>query len=189
MEGDMELAREASDRPVDAVDAADIETMFYRGLNTCADMPAFGARITAFLRDLGFDTFSYVALSSNGGRLQPPKRILTTLPEALVAEYDAKGYHAHDIALDYAFHNRRDVFYSELQTDLKQASFETGAKLINQEIFNLYRSFGYYDFYLIPMRRDDRITLFSVGARDSGQAGMTEKAGAAVQVSVQLAIE
>lgn len=152
--------------------AADIETMFHCGLNACGDLAAFSDRITGFLNEVGFDSFSYAMVGAGGRRLQPPRRILATLPEALLAAYDANDYHRFDVALDYAFHNRQEALYSDLQGALKQTPFETGAKLINQEIYNLYRSFGYYDFYLIPMQRQDRISLFSVARTTPTQAGL-----------------
>ena len=172
-----------------SVRAADMETMFYRGLNACADMPDFQTRIAEFLMEMGFDTFSYTLVGMGDKRLAAPKRLFSTLPEELLEVYDAKKYHSHDIALDYAFHNQRDIFYSDLQGDLKRTSYETDAKLVNREIFNLYRSFGYYDFYLIPMRRDGRITLFSVGACDANEGSFTRKVADNIQVSVQLAME
>ena len=168
---------------------ADMETMFYRGLNASRDMPDFKARIAGFLAEMGFDTFSYLLVGMGSKRLASPERLFTTLPEELLAAYDEKQYHKRDIALDYAFHNRRDIFYSDLQGELKQTSFETETKLMNREIYNLYRSFDYYDFYLIPMRRDGRVTLFMVGARDADEGSFTRKVAENVQVSVQLSIE
>ena len=155
---------------------ADMESRIFQALGASEDLPAFQERIAEFVRALGFDSFSYILLGDDRHRLLRPRRVCCTLPEALVGDYDAEAYHRDDIALDYAFHNAGARFYSDLQAHLGRTPYETRAKRINREIYNLYRAHGYYDLYLVPLHRGGRTALFSVGLTDTTATTLAETA-------------
>lgn len=140
----------------------DLEARFYRELNSAHDIDSFGNRIEDAMAHLGFDAFSYWVIGSGGRRLAEPKRLFTTLPEELHADYDERGYHRSDITVDYVYHNSGDVLYSSLQRALKRFPFETQSRLINREIHLLYRSYGYHDFYIVPLHREGTTSFLSV---------------------------
>lgn len=100
---------------------------------------------------------------------------MTTLPKNLVRAYEDAGYHEWDIMLDYALHNRRGIFYSDLQAKLKATGFESTVQQKNKEIFRLYHVHGYYDFYLIPVGHKGTSALLSVTKRDSSSTDLIEK--------------
>ena len=155
---------------------ADMESRIFQVLGACEDLPAFQERIAEFVRAMGFDSFSYILLGDDRHRLLRPRRVCCTLPETLVSDYDTEAYHHDDIALDYAFHNAGARFYSDLQGDLGRTPYETRAKRINREIYNLYRAHGYYDLYLVPLHRGGRTALFSVGLTDTTATTLAQTA-------------
>ncbi len=155
--------------------AAGLEAVMYRALSSASSMKAFQDQVAAFLDSWGFNSFSYQLVGADHKRLTPPKSVMTTLPADLLAAYREADFHLWDVALDYAFHNKRDVFYSDLQAELKAGPHETTARQVNQEIFQLYRSFGYHDFYLIPAGRGGTSALFSVADRDSDPTTLMAK--------------
>lgn len=124
-------------------------------------------QISKFLSVRGIDTFSYILLSENHKRLTRPKRMMTTLPYALVRAYDEKNYGEKDIMLQYALHARRNVLYSTLLHSLKHKSGDGYSETTTREISLLYQAFGYHDFYLIPISRNGYTALFSLARRGS----------------------
>ncbi len=114
------------------------------------------------------DTFTCMLLSESYNYLSPPKRVMTTLPDALVQAYDEKKYEQHDIMFEYAVNNQQTILYSTLLESLKFRSNNYPSKTINREISLLYQAFGYHDFYLIPIARNGTVALFSLSLRDTG---------------------
>lgn len=137
-----------------------------RATRTATSVSAVKEQITSFLVSRGLDTFSCTLVLDNHRRLSSPQRIMTTLPDAVVRAYDEKNYDQHDIALDYAASGQHSIFYSTLLGTLKHTAIDPIAKNKNGEISLLYQAFGYNDFYLVPIKKDGNILLFSLALRN-----------------------
>ncbi len=148
-----------------------IETTLYRMLHACENVPALTGQLEPLLRSWSFDSYCYVAVGRDNKRLEAPKRILSNLPEALTTAYDDKSYHCWDVVADYAYHNTQAIYYSDLQASLGTLPFETEVQNINRKIYNLYRLFGYHDFYVMPDHTEELKAFLMIGCREENEGG------------------
>ncbi len=176
-------------REREAAEMAGFETRIYRTLYACRSVDEMAAGVGRILRDLSFDSFAFFSLGTDGKRFDVPHRLIAALPEKLITAYDAKRYHEWDIIFDYAFHNRRPAYYATLRAELARFPYGSQMKEINREIFGLYLSHGYADFYLVPCGVGGRKALLKVGIRDVEAAELTCAVRATEQQQVSVAIE
>ena len=154
------------DNPTDVQEApAGDECRIYRLLTATRTCPEFQDKVRLILKGLQLDDFTHIVLGREGERRSQPVRTITSFPTALWENYDGHLYHHWDATLDYAWHNQRPVFYSELSAALLRFPYESEIKQKNDRIAALYRRHGYYEFYLIPHGAGGRRSLFMVSDR------------------------
>ena len=166
---------------------ASAEVRIFRALNASRDIDAFKDVIVSVLKDWKFDTFSYINIGHEGKRLDGPKWVLTTLPDALIDAYWEAGYYPFDVMFDYAFHNQAPAFYSKLVQQLMKLPYESELKRMNRDIAYFYRTFGFGDFYLLPLHRDGRHAVMGVGCTDASSEQLIQKVHATETVQIGIA--
>ncbi len=155
------------------------ECRIYRMLNAARTLPELQDQVRLILQGLQFSDFTHTVLGREDDRLPQPNRTMTSFPSALWESYDGHLYHRWDAILDYAWHNRRPIFYSELRAVLLRFPHESELKQQNDRIAALYRRHGYYEFYLIPHGAGGRRSLFMVGDRQLDPDRIRRRAAAA----------
>ena len=152
--------------PMTAQERVADEYRIYRMLNATRTLSELQDAVRFILKGLQFDDCTHIVLGREGVRLPQPNRTMTSFTPALWEDYDGHLYHRWDVILDYAWHNQRPVFYSELRAALLRFPYEAELKQKNDQIGALYRWHGYYELYLIPHGAGGRRSLFMVSDRE-----------------------
>jgi DNA-binding CsgD family transcriptional regulator len=112
-----------------------------------SDIPTLRAHINDIIRDLNFSDFLYTRLDNPG----TPQLLLNTLPEELLSSYCENQYFKHDMRVAHAKNNSQPFFSSTIHDYLADAPFSSDMTSCMDGILQLNRSFGYYDYYNIPI--------------------------------------
>ena len=117
-----------------------------RNLSGSKDILDFMNRISAIILQLGFEDYSFARIGSHDG----PEIPIRTSPKELISLYNEEELYKADITLEYVSHNNQPVFQSDLFRHIESTPYLTDSVRINQQLRRLSKSFGYYDFYIIP---------------------------------------
>lgn len=141
---------------------------FYKALSICRDFDEFTGRIEKILQDIGFEEYALSRLAV-GGKITSP---IQTMPEEMTSLYIQQGLYEHDLITKYAMNDNGPIFHSEIENHINEACYVTDEIRHNREIFKLFKSFSYNDFYFIPLGAHNgkwRI-LLSVATKDDNIA-------------------
>ena len=106
-------------------------------------------RLLSIFNKLGFSDFSFLGFTHN----YKPHVFLTTLPEKLLADYEAKKLYTRDMTLDYLkASNPTHIHHSDIQQIIDSPCIPTQTFDKNREILALYKEFGFNDAYLMPYK-------------------------------------
>ena len=106
-------------------------------------------RLLNIFNNFGFSDFSFIGCTHN----YKPHIFLTTLPEKLLADYQAQQFYRHDMTLDYLnADNPTHFHHSDIQQIIDSAGFLTQTFGQNRKILALYKKFGFNDAYLMPYK-------------------------------------
>jgi len=122
-------------------------------------------RLLSIFNKLGFSDFSFLGFTHN----YKPHVFLTTLPEKLLADYEAKKLYTRDMTLDYLkASNPTHIHHSDIQKIIDNPCIPTHTFNKNREILALYKEFGFNDAYLMPYKTDEE--LFALEKADEEEA-------------------
>ena len=135
------------------------ETEFYKYLMISSDVEDFKRRILVLVNKLGFTDFGFTLMST----VREIDGLLSSVPSGLAESYYVEAFHEHDITLKYLAVNKNPIFRSAVDEFVNGASFKTEEITRNQELTRLIRSYGYEDYYGLPMEsRSGGRCLFTV---------------------------
>ena len=123
------------------------ELKIYQELSITQNINEFSVRIEKYLSDLGFNEYSFTRLSVTDDIPSP----LITMPKEMSDIYFHEAFFEHDLMLQYAMGDNGPIFYSVLEKYVNSAPVMTDSIRQNMEIFRLLKTFGYEDFYFIPI--------------------------------------
>ena len=137
---------------------------FYKELSIARSFDEFSTRIKKILEDLGFGEYAFSRTSATG---EIPRPIIT-MPDAMNDVYFREGFYEHDLALQCAMNDNGPIFHSVIEDYINDVPFVTDTITQNREIFKLLKSFGYIDFYFIPLgaHNGNGRVLLSVATKD-----------------------
>lgn len=137
---------------------------FYKVLSISRNFDEFSTKIKKILEDLGFGEYAFTRTSVTG---EIPRPIIT-MPDAMNDIYFREGFYEHDLTLQCAMSDNGPIFHSVIEEYVNKVPFVTDAIKQNREIFKLLKSFGYIDFYFIPLgaHNGNGRVLLSVATRD-----------------------
>lgn len=136
---------------------------YYESFGGAVDTTDLIRRIDCAVQALGFCDFVFLWPVNTGFDTQ----WLTALPIELVVGYFAEELHLNDPALQYAEYSTRPVCLSSLYDPIAQLNIDIPLVRTVATLYQLNKSFGYYDFFLVPCRTvaGEGNVLLSVTAR------------------------
>jgi len=120
---------------------------FYKELSISRSFDEFSTKIKKILEDLGFCEYAFSRTSATG---EIPRPIIT-MPDAMNDIYFRECFYEHDLSLQCAMNDNGPLFHSVIEDYINDVPFVTDAITQNKGIFKLLKSFGYIDFYFIPL--------------------------------------
>lgn len=141
-------ATKQADRSTTPSDARlDMEYGYYFELSSATDLGDFKRRIDNIIKRLGFSDYAFVRLAS-----LEDSRELISITRDLIDTYDREGLYEHDLALQHSMECTTAVFRSAINEHILQAPVTYGEYTrCMHEANELNKSFGYYDFYNVPI--------------------------------------
>lgn len=141
----------------------DSEYGYYFELSSAEDVGDFKRRIENIVKRLGFGEYAFVRLATVEGSIE-----LVSITRDLINAYEKAGLYEYDLALKHAFEHTQAMFRSEVNEHIFQAPVAYGEYTrCAHEINELNKSFGYFDYYTIPIkaRNGNGNVAFSVTRR------------------------
>lgn len=157
--------------PSDA--ALDSEYGYYFELSSAKDVSDFKRRIENIIKRLGFGDYGFVRLAS----VEHSRELISITPD-LIRAYDKAGLYQYDLTLVQAMEQTTPIFRSQINEHVFQASFTYGEYTrCMREANNLNKSFGYYDYYNVPIkaRNGNGHVVLSVTCRGLSPTGLKRK--------------
>ena len=165
---------------------SEVEFGYYEELMGSRDVRDFKQRISDIVNRMGFSDYSFTRLAVAG--VDP--NILITCPDKLLKTYLEKNFHVHDMTVSYVERNKSPTYLSTLYDYVEQAPFVTSMTRTMRDIYHLYKSFGYYDCYIVPAEARNVLgkVVFTVALRGCGPFELKRKVDACAS-SLQLLCE
>ena len=137
---------------------------FYKELSISRSFDEFSTKIKKILEALGFGEYAFSRTSATG---EIPRPIIT-MPDDMNDIYFREGFYEHDLSLQCAMNDNGPIFHSVIEDYVNDVPFVTDTITQNREIFKLLKSFGYSDFYFIPLgaHNGNGRVLLSVATKD-----------------------
>lgn len=130
------------------VQAPEMEFGCYDRICATSYFDEFKQSVRNEVNNLGFSDYSFVRLEACDSL---ESQSLVTLPQELLDRYYEKGLYKHDAILEYAENSERPIFRSVLDKYIAQAPYVNAMTRATQAICELSKSYGYSDFYIIPV--------------------------------------
>ena len=148
---------------------------YYADLAQIETEQELATRIGNIVSRLGFSDYTFINLEC----ADTVQHELNTLPELLVQEYYDRDLYAQDMVLQRAMNTRAPFFSSTIHDYVAFAPFNSDMTKTMKTIYELNKSFGYYDFFHIPIKTEYAYLLFSVSIRGASPIDFKEKSKAA----------
>ena len=142
-------------------------------LSSAVDINDLMRRIASTIEKLGFTDYSFIYPVSAGIQAE----WFTSLPEELVHCYCVERLYQQDLLLEYAATNTETIFLSELHGGVAQVNLEIGLTRSMRHIYEIYKSFGFYESYNIPLPSASGVgqVMFSVAMRGSAPSVLQQR--------------
>jgi DNA-binding CsgD family transcriptional regulator len=111
--------------------------------------------------ELGFSDFSIV----NIDLISTPQLQLDTMPKPMIKSYYDKQFYTDDLTVARAKNNSSPFFASLLYDWIDSAPFENEQTQKMTAIYDLYKSYGYYESYHIPFKAVNGSFLLTIVSR------------------------
>ncbi|RMB08777.1 helix-turn-helix transcriptional regulator [Eilatimonas milleporae] len=122
------------------------EFQIYRSLNSSRDFAEFNKLIGQYLRSFGFDEHAFGRVHTEG-KINTPSRTTSTEMREI---YYEEGLFEHSLIDQFVRNNSKPIFQSEIENNFNTISFSTDFTKTNVRVFELFKQFGYNDFYIMP---------------------------------------
>lgn len=126
----------------------DNEYGYYFELSSANDVGDFKRRIENIVKRLGFGDYAFVRLATPEG-----SRELISITRDLIEAYDNTGLYEYDLVLQHSIEHTQPVFRSTINEHIAQAPVAYGEYTRCMHGINeLNKSFGYFDYYTVPIK-------------------------------------
>jgi DNA-binding CsgD family transcriptional regulator len=142
----------------------EIQFGYFAELNTSRSEDELKTKILDIVTRLGFSDFSVVNLDC----IYEPQYQLNSLPTPLTHSYYEKRLYTEDMILQRAVDNSDPFLSSLIHEHVESAPYNSDMTRKMAAIYDLNKSFGYYDCYHVPYKTHDSYLLLSVVARGVG---------------------
>ncbi len=122
-------------------------------LRRVQDVHGLRRNILRVLGEWGFSDFCYqpLGVGTEKGTGAGVEADLVTVTPAQLDIYRAEAFSEHDIFLQYIYSNTHPIYLSSFEEFLSAASFTTDYLHYNRELIRMIKSFGYRDWYIMPL--------------------------------------
>jgi hypothetical protein len=125
------------------------EIRCHQELSKARDLPELMHKILAFITQLGFTDFSFGRMASKN---PSAAMVLKTTPGTITDHYRHGNVWQHDLMLQHAAVCQDPIFQSAIDDYVAKAPFKTEGILSNRETRALVRSYGFHDYYAVPLK-------------------------------------
>lgn len=128
---------------------SEVDFGYYAKLSTCKDFSDFKERIDTEINHFGFSDYSFVRLCNTDC---VDSQALVSFSKEFLDSYYCQDFYEHDVIVPYAESKNNPIYRSMLEAYVEQAPFESDMTRAMAAIYQLNKSFGYYDFYNVPTK-------------------------------------
>ena len=152
---------------------SEYEFGYYAELSAMKDVHDFKSKILSLVQSLGFSDFAFMRIHCG----DIDSKLLLTTPREMLATYFGENLMKYDMILPYAEQQLNPVYYSQLYSYSNESLFQNETTRAMKAIYDLSKSYGFYDFYNIPMkaRNGEGNVLFSVTIRGASPTDLKRK--------------
>ena len=143
---------------------------YYAELDKARDINDLHRRVSNIIKRLGFSDYSYIQLA-RADIYQPS---LCTLSSSMMNHYYDNSLFMHDMNLQRAVNSREPFFRSEIHEYLANAPFSSDMTRCMEEIYELNKSYGYYDYY--------HVCLHSAASTDPVMLSVTQRGTSPIEL-------
>jgi DNA-binding CsgD family transcriptional regulator len=129
----------------------EIQFGYYAELSASLDVADFQKRIGKIIHGFGFSEYTYSWLTQFTNL--PPE--LGTLPTSLTNKYFDARLYEYDMGLLRAKEGSSPFFQSTIHDYIARAPFNSAMTRKMREITELNKSFGYYDYFITPVCKNN----------------------------------
>ena len=148
-------------------------------LNPVPTMCEFRKRITNIITSLGFSEYSFLHLHSKDVLETNilSTVIFTNLCKEFLEVYQREKLFEHDFSLQYGMRGEIPLFRSVIDRQAYGSPFQTREFCYNKRLCQLMDTFGYHDFYLIPLTENfcENRYLLSVTSKDESPSSLQKR--------------
>ena len=155
---------------------SEYEFGYYAELSAMTNVLDFKSKILGIVQNLGFSDFAFMRIHCG----DIDSRLLLTTPSDMLATYFGENFMKYDMILPYAEQKLNPVYYSQLYSYSNESLYQNETTHAMKAIYDLSKSYGFYDFYNIPMkaRNGEGNVLFSVTVRGASPTDLKQKVDA-----------
>jgi DNA-binding CsgD family transcriptional regulator len=139
----------------------EIQFGYFAELNDSRNEEELKTKILDVVNGLGFSDYSVVNLDC----IYEPQYQLNSLPTPLVRSYYEKRLYTEDMILQRAINLAEPFLSSTIHDHVETAPYTCDMTRKMAAIYELNKSFGYYDCYHVPCKTHNSYLLLSVVAR------------------------
>jgi len=152
---------------------SEYEFGYYAELSAMKNVFDFKSKFSVLFSVFGFSDFAFMRIHCG----DIDSRLLLTTPSEMLATYFGEGFMKYDMILPYAEQKFNPVYCSELYSYSDESLFQNETTREMKAIYDLSKSYGFYDFYNIPMkaRNGEGNVLLSVSIRGASPTDLKRK--------------
>jgi len=139
---------------------------YYADLSSANNIGEFKNKILTIVQSFGFSDFSFVRMHCG----DIDSKLLVTGPKEMLSAYFDQNFMKYDMILPYTEQSIEPIFLSEIREYAAKSPFENETTRGMKAIYELNKSYGFYDYYNIPIKalNGEGNVLFSVTIRGYG---------------------
>lgn len=136
---------------------------YYADLSSANNVGEFKSKILTIVQGFGFSDFSFMRMHCG----DIDSKLLVTGPEEMLSAYFDQNFMKYDMILPYTEQSLEPIFLSEIREYAAKSPFENETTRVMRSIYELNKSYGFYDYYNIPIKalNGEGNVLFSVTIR------------------------
>jgi len=142
---------------------SEYEFGYYVDLSSAKNVDEFRRKIHAIVQSFGFSDFSFVRMHCG----DIDSKLLVTGPSEMLSAYFDQNFMKYDMILPYTEQSLEPIYLSDIREYANNSPFETEITRGMKSIYELNKSYGFYDYYNIPIKalNGEGNVLFSVTIR------------------------
>jgi DNA-binding CsgD family transcriptional regulator len=139
---------------------SEYEFGYYADLSSAKNAGEFKNKIHTIVQSFGFSDFSFVRMHCG----DIDSKLLVTGPDEMLSAYFDQNFMKYDMILPYTEQGLEPIFLSKIREYVSNSPFETETTRVMKSIYELNKSYGFYDYYNIPIKalNGEGNVLFSV---------------------------